>query len=63
MHLGEVGVRQGLLHCDALGRVKLQHFLHQVNCQVACVREHHPEGAPLQVHMSISQQAVTNSDK
>ena len=47
MHLGEVGVREGLLHSDAPLRVELQHLLHQVNRQVARVREHHPEWAPL----------------
>ena len=47
MDLGEVGVRERLLHRDAPRRVELQHRLHQVDRLRARVREHCPERAPL----------------
>lgn len=50
MHLGQVGVRKGLLHSDALLRAELQHLLHQVDGEVARIREHHPEWTPLPAH-------------
>ena len=51
MHLGQVGVRKGLLHSDALLRAELQHFLHQIDGEVARIREHDPERTPLQAHI------------
>lgn len=41
--LREVGMREGLLHSDALGRVELQHLLQQVDRQRVGVRKQRPE--------------------
>lgn len=43
MQLGQVGVLQGLLHCDALAGIKLKHALHQVYRLGRGVWIHRPE--------------------
>lgn len=47
MQLGQVGVLQGLLHCDALAGVKLEHALHQVYRLGRGIWIHRPEVDPL----------------
>ena len=50
MQLGQVGVLQGFLHCDALARVKLKHALHQVYGLGRGIWIHRLEVHPLQRH-------------
>ena len=48
MQLGQVGVLQGLLDCDALPWVKLKHALHQVYGLGRGIWVHRLEVDPLQ---------------
>ena len=61
MDLGQVGVRERLLNGDALGRVELQHRLHQLDRRRSRVREQRPERAALRAAQILDASLTTKA--